>query len=356
MRTAAITLAIVGTVTAAAVHGTENEDRDITVMTRNVYHGVDAEIFDVTRATSFADLLNKVAAVYQGYQLRNFPERDAALAAEIDATRPDLIGLQEAVLVRTDFPADGPATPAATVALDYLQLLLDALSARGLEYQVVAQSIGFDAELPSALGFDVRHTDREVILARADLPAADLKWSNPQTGSFAVNCTIPSTITGPGEIKRGWASVDPKVLGKSFRFITTHLDGDCLPFTSEIQRAQAAEVLTGPAATQLPVIYVGDHNSPADGTGVAYNSTIAAGFRDAWTDAGVGAGLTCCQADDLLNLVSQLTSRIDVVLFRGAFVVRDAQVVGDDPTKRTLSGLWPSDHAGVVARLLVPKE
>ena len=41
--------------------------------TGNVYHGVDAEIFDVPRATSLSDLLNKVAAVYQGCHLRNFP-------------------------------------------------------------------------------------------------------------------------------------------------------------------------------------------------------------------------------------------------------------------------------------------
>src|SRR3990170_6945483 len=143
--------------------------RVVTVMTQNVYHGVDAEFSAIPTATGFLDLLQKVAAVYQCYFARNFPERAAALAAEIEATRPDLIGLQEAILVRTQSPPDGPATPATTVALDFVRILLDALAARGLHYEVVVQSIGFDAELPSGLGFDVRHTDREVILARADL-------------------------------------------------------------------------------------------------------------------------------------------------------------------------------------------
>lgn len=329
-------------------------DRLVTVMTQNVYEGVDAELSAVPTATSFPDLLQKVAAVYQGYFARNFPERAAALAVEIEAKRPDLIGLQEAILVRTQSPPDGPATPATTVALDYVQILLDALAARGLHYEVVVQSPNFDAELPSALGFDVRHTDREVILARADLKTSDLKLSNAQGGNFVTNCTIPSPIVGPITFRRGWVAVDVKIRGKTFRLISTHLDRACLPFTSAIQRAQAAEVLGGPAATELPVVLVGDFNSPGDGSGVTYNDVIAAGFTDAALEARVGGIPTCCQAADLLNPVSILNSRIDFVLFRGAFTVLGADVVGDNPADRTPSGLWPSDHAGVAATLKLP--
>jgi endonuclease/exonuclease/phosphatase family metal-dependent hydrolase len=332
----------------------DRDDRVVRVMTRNVYHGVDAEIFAVPSATSLADLLAKVAAVYQGYFTRNFPERAAALAAEIDATRPDLIGLQEAILVRTQYPADGPATPATVVKLDYVQLLLDALAARGLSYEVVVQKIGLDVELPSALGIDVRHTDREVILARADANTSELKLSNAQAGDFKDSCVLPGRI-GPTTIRRGWVSVDTKVRGKSFRFVSTHLDGDCLPFTSAIQQAQAAELLAGPGSTALPVVFVGDLNSPADGTGVTYNNLIGAGFSDAWTLAGAGPGLSCCQADDLLNGASSLDKRIDVVLFRGDFTVRRAEIVGNDPAERTPSGLWPSDHAGFAVELSLPR-
>jgi endonuclease/exonuclease/phosphatase family metal-dependent hydrolase len=299
-------------------------------------------------------MLEKVAEVYEAYFTRNFHERAVALAAEIEATRPDLIGLQEAVLVRTQSPPDGPATPATTVELDYVQILLDALAARGLQYEVVVQSINFDAELPSALGFDVRHTDREVILARTDLKTADLKLSNAQGGNFVTNCTVPSPIVGPIMFRRGWVAVDVKIRGKSFRLISTHLDVACLPFTSVIQRAQAAEVLNGPAATELPVVLVGDFNSPGDGSGVTYNDVIAAGFADAAVEAGVGGTPTCCQAADLLNPVSTLNSRIDLVLFRGTFDVVSADIVGEDPADRTPSGLWPSDHAGVAATLRLP--
>jgi endonuclease/exonuclease/phosphatase family metal-dependent hydrolase len=330
-------------------------DRVVTVMTRNVDHGVLAELQAASMAVGQADLLQKVAEVYQAYFTRNFHERAAALAREIDAACPDLIGLQEAVLVRTQAPPDGAATPATTVALDYVEILLDALAARGLLYEVVVQSIGWDIELPSALGFDVRHTDREVILARADLRVSDLKLSNAQAGNFVANCQIPTNLFGLVTILRGWASVDVQVRGKSFRFVTTHLDGDCLPFTSAFQQAQAAELLGGPAATGLPVVLVGDLNSPGDGTGVTYNSVMAAGFSDAAVIADLGHRPTCCQADNLLNEVSLLDRRIDFVLFRGDFSVRAAAVLGDDPADRTPSGLWPSDHAGVAARLTLPR-
>jgi endonuclease/exonuclease/phosphatase family metal-dependent hydrolase len=327
--------------------------RLIRVMTRNVYHGVDAEILAIP-AASPGDLPNKVADVYNGYLARNFPERAAALALEIYLTRPDLIGLQEAILVRTQSPSD-PATPATTVRLDYVQILLDALAARGLAYRVVTQSVGFDFELPSALGFDVRHTDREVILARADLKTAELALSNPLAGSFAVNCGIPTRFGPTIPIRRGWVSVDATVRDRRFRFISTHLDGDCLPVTSAIQQAQAAELLAGPGATDLPIVVVGDFNSPADGTGVTYNKLTAApsGLADAWTLSGLASGLTCCQADDLRNVTSSLTTRIDFVLFRGPFTPVIAITVGDHALSKTRTGMWPSDHAGVVAGLLL---
>jgi endonuclease/exonuclease/phosphatase family metal-dependent hydrolase len=328
--------------------------RTVTVLTQNVYHGVDAELSAVATASSFQDLLEKVAAVYQGYFARNFPERAASFARSIEVTRPDLIGLQEAILVRTQSPPDGPATLATTVALDYVQILLDALQARGLHYEVVVQAINFDAELPSALGFDVRHTDRAVILARSDLKTADLKLSNAQGGVFVNNCAIPTEIAGQISFRRGWAAVDVKIRGKSFRLISTHLDAGCPPTGTAIQRAQAAELLRGPAATPLPVVLVGDFNSPSDGSGVTYNDIIAAGFADAAFQAGLGGVPTCCQAADLLNAGSLLDRRSDYVFFGGAFTVRGASIVGNTQADRTPSGFWPSDHAGVAATVELP--
>ena len=69
------------------------------------------------------------------------------------------------------------------------------------------------------------------------------------------------------------------------------------------------------------------------------------------TIAGKGDGLTCCQDADVLNLISQLFVRIDLILFRGDFKVKKVDVVGEEQEDRTPTALWPSDHAGVFASL-----
>jgi hypothetical protein len=263
------------------------------------------------------------------------------------------------MLIRTQAPWDGSATPAATLELDYLQLLLDALEFQGLRYSVVAQARQFDIEMPALCSaapapcLDVRHTVRDVILARDDeRRSPKLTIEGVRTGEFSTLCGLPTALLGSIPITRGWLSADVRILGRRLRFISTHLDGDCLSVTSAIQMAQAAEILSGPAATSLPVVLVGDINSPADGTGVTYNALLNAGFSDAFVQGGGDpAAATCCQADDLMNPVSVLSSRIDHVLVRDGFTAQDADIVGEVPADRTPGELWPSDHAGIVVTL-----
>ncbi len=103
----------------------------------------------------------------------------------------------------------------------------------------------------------------------------------------------------------------------------------------------------------------GDFNSAAAGTTpvfqtATYGNMIAAGFSDAWSAVHSGVdGFTAAQAGNLLNPVSQLSDRIDLILTRGALAAQDAQLVGDDPSDRTPLGLWPSDHAGLVGTVRV---
>jgi endonuclease/exonuclease/phosphatase family metal-dependent hydrolase len=119
-----------------------------------------------------------------------------------------------------------------------------------------------------------------------------------------------------------------------------------------IQGLQADEWLNGPGNTDLPVVFIGDFNSNANGTGTqTYTKLKDAGYIDAWTIKGKGTGFTCCQAEDLLNHDSSLTDGIDLVMFRGDFEVKNIDLVGNSQTDRTISGLRPSDHAGVVATL-----
>lgn len=314
-------------------------------MTRNLFIGTDLGPVFAARTTT--QLVTAVTVAFAEVQATRFPERAQAIAGEIEATEPDLVGLQEAVLIRTDVPADGSDTPAETVAYDYLDILLRALEARGLHYAPVAVATIADNELP-ALGFDARVTDREVLLARNDLSASELKLSNAQAGKFATNLTLP-TLGGPVALFRGWVSVDAKIRGKRFRLVSTHLE----PFSAAVQAAQAGELLAGPGDTELPTIFVGDFNSRADGTGTpTYGNLIAAGFQDAWSETHPDdPGLTCCWETHLLSPMPPFDERIDLVLARGGFAAVDAEIVGEELTDRTPSGLFHSDHAGVTATL-----
>jgi endonuclease/exonuclease/phosphatase family metal-dependent hydrolase len=312
-------------------------------MSRNLYVGFDTD--PVIQAIMTGDpnvFIPAVSAGWAAVRATNFPERAEALADEVLATMPDLIGLQEVSKWFTGTALD-PA-PADHVEYDFLAILQAELRERGLRYTAVATFRGQDAEFPGVthrgILEDIRVLDRDVILARADLPTSQLKLSNPQSGAFEAHLVLP--LGGqPFHVSRGWTSIDAKIRGREFRFINTHLE-PFNPATVGIQIAQAQELLDGPAAVNMPVIMVGDFNSAADGsTSATYSQIIAAGFTDAWSDVHPNdPGYTCCHDADLRNPTSELDLRIDLVLYRGNFETLAAELVGDEPVDRTPSGLW----------------
>lgn len=343
-----------------------NNARTITVMTRNLYLG--ADVAPVVAVLTDPDatvemIVGAVSEFWAKVRFTNFPARAEGIAREVAEIQPDLIGLQEAELWRSQTPADFVMGNADHVEYDFVQILLDALAARGLHYAVVAQEQGIDIELPAFLSeeaielSEIRLTEREVILARTDLKTSELKLSNPQTGHFATNIEFPDLGF---VVLRGWASVDAKVRGKSFRFVSTHLEAD----DEGVREAQAAEIISGPANTSLPVVLVADGNSNANGdaTSPAYESLVNAGFVDAWFEIDPALVSTCC-ADELLlsselPVASDNEGRIDLVLFRGAhdFSTLGVSLFGNTASDKVFNGvtlIWPSDHAGVAARLQI---
>ncbi|WP_436659920.1 endonuclease/exonuclease/phosphatase family protein [Micromonospora sp. URMC 103] len=315
------------------------------VMTQNMYVGSDFQ--PLLEAQTPEQFLAAVTLTYQRILASEPQERAAAVAREIARDEPDLVALQEADIVRTGQP------PATDVQSDQLRALLAALGRLGLHYEAVAIIPELDIEVPSTLGFDVRLSERNVILARV----AHVQVSNMQVQTFAINQTLQTPV-GAITSRNGWASVDATVDRHTFRFVTTHLE-PTPPFT--IQQAQARELVASAADTDLPVVFAGDFNTtandPQDPTFPTYRFLLDSGFVDAWSENRPDdPGYTCCQAPDLRNPVSTLSLRIDLVLFRGDFGVTDIHLVGNEPTDRTPSGLWPSDHAGVVATLRLPSD
>ncbi|SRR6266705_988213 len=327
------------------------------VMTQNLYLG--ADISDGLAATDLSQLVAAATRQFAMVQATDFPERATAIADEIAATTPDLLGLQEAVLWRSQTPADFSPTPNAThVEFDYVQLLLDALAAKGLHYAPIpgATATNTDVEVPRQLAAspptyqDIRLTDRDVLLARTDLPASQLSVAGGTAAAFATQLSFPSPLLGSITILRSWVAADARLDGRTIRVVDTHLES----LSDPVNAAQGRELLQGPLSTPLPVVLVGDLNSAAP-TGATYAQLTGAGLTDAWTAAKAkDPGLTCCQQEDLRNPASRLDQRIDFVMYRGAFEPQTISLMGARPGDRTPAGLWPSDHAGVYAKLAFP--
>lgn len=320
---------------------------DVTVMTRNVYLG--GNIFLLSQAQSRQEIPGIAGQLYRTVQQTNFPERAGALAAEIEATKPALVGLQEVSLYRTQYPSDffsNGAVNALVDAYDFLGLLQAKLRERGLDYRIAARVKNGDAELPAALLesdpndlTDIRLTDYDVILARGDV-----QTSEPVERNYTQNAQVAvggSSVT----FTRGFTKVDADVNGAKFTFVNSHLEG-LMPANEQ----QAHELMGILEDYGQPLILVGDLNTGPGSSTPAYGIISEAGFTDAWKEVGTGDGFTCCFSEKLLDTdTSRLDERIDLVLYTGQGIQPvSAEVVGDELGDRTSEGLWPSDHAGTV--------
>jgi len=338
----------------------------VTLMTRNLYVG--ADLTPMLTAQTPLELLEAAEIVLEQIAATNFPERAWSLAAEIVEKGPHLVGLQEVVNITVNGANSLPPFR------DYLEDLMGALAAQGADYRVAAVVKNVDVLFPLDANMIVGVIDRDVILARSDVVTSIVPLGSGCRSSLdGCNYQVVAHITsaaGNISIERGFVAVDALVGNIPVRFVNTHLEERNVdpsdPLSPIIQGAQAHELTL--VFNNLPVLpgtklmIGGDMNSsPEDqvlvvGTNTVippYMQLVQAGYVDTWTlRPGKSPGFTCCQAPDLLNLDSFLEERIDVIfsseLPDGKVKVN---VVGNSEEDKTPSGLWPSDHAGVVARL-----
>jgi hypothetical protein len=322
-----------------------------TVMTRNVYLG--ADIFRVLGAPTPQDIPAAVGTTFAMVKATDFPARARNLAWEVALARPDLLSLQEVGLWRTG-PGDscvGGALPATDVAFDFLAILEAELARLGARYQVAAQVQNFDGELCGLVDgafADVRYTDRDVLLVRADRA-----FANPASGNFQARLSFPVAGVKTVDILRGWVAADVRIGGRWVRAVGAHLEVETGPF-GLVQRLQGQELVAMLAGETRPLFLAGDFNSAADGsTTPTLADIVAAGYVDPWAKLRPNTpGPTCCFDEALRS--GTLQTRIDVTLARNGPRPLLTFRLGSLPWERTRSGLWPSDHAGVVTLFALP--
>lgn len=329
----------------------------ITVLSRNLYFGADLDDLFVPGA----DIGALAAQAWATIQYTNFPARAQALAAELLAVQPHLVGLQEVATYTVLSP-----TGQLLGQLDFLQVLLQAATALGLDYHVAIRvpSTTFTAPIGSVANplFYVHYQDSDAILYRGDVQITGVMG-----GLYAAALPLPPPLAI--DLTHTWAWADAEVAGQSVRFANTHLETqNFVP----VQVAQTAELIQRLGGSPLPVLLVGDFNSaanpsaPEDRKTPTYGMLLDAGFVDLWTrDAPRDRGLTCCHAADLSNPVAMFDQRLDLVLAKnnahgngfagGTALVVTGEEDGDRFTLGPGYSLWPSDHAGIAASVWLPR-
>jgi len=357
--------------------------KPVTVMTRNVYLGADINRPVIAATTAQAQgktpqeilvaLANATHVTRAIVDQTDFTVRAPLLADEVARTQPDLIGLQEVALWRSGpFEPGSVGVPnATTVDYDFLEILLDELAARGLDYEAVQVGDRADVEAPSFTGSpfdgtiadakDIRLTMRDVILMRADNA---LRVTDSGSTVFANNLAVP--VAGATmRFDRGYNWVDVDAGATKLRFINSHFEA----FSSDLALAQASELLSDAPAAGRTNVFVCDCNSDPLNNSVKpidhvphrapYDLiTGPGGFTDEWlrrapAEEGWTSGLS-----ELVNdpTAAGFDHRIDMVFARtpagSGLAVDRGEVTGDELGDRDpVTGLWPSDHAGVVLRL-----
>jgi len=360
-------------------------DKPVTVMTRNIYLGADIQrpiraTAGLTGAAAFVALGNANAVTRAIVDQTNFPRRSQLLAREIAGAKPDLIGVQEVALWRhgpLELPGSGTpgALNATTVDYDFLAILLQDLHQEGVPYKAVVVQQESDVEAPAFVGNpftgtatqgrDVRLTIRDVVLLRA---SSNLRVLDSGSGQYDAKLVL--TVAGlQASFVRGFNWVDvAHGSGRPFRFVNTHLEA----FSSDLALAQAVQLLAGPAGDRSRTTIIGcDCNSdplnssvkPTDPLGTPHNGpynfiTGPGGFTDLWltwrpANQGWTSGLNETVDEPA---PPSFDHRIDMIFARPA-PGEEVRVIAGEVTgassadKDPVTGLWPSDHAGVVLTL-----
>lgn len=363
-------LLAVGPATAAEPTAAEPTAAELTVMSRNLYLGADVAV----ALTALPDVAAAAQAMWDQVAQTDFSRRAPALAGEVVAADPAVVGLQEATVWEC-LDQSGTAVP----VFDFTAQFLDALRRAGADYVVAAAggasavSPGFGiapisggsvvtdpVNLPplvgatsAACGFTVS----DVLLVRAD--QADQVTAVGHTTYAERVALVPGVV----EIQRGYTWADLTAGATSVRVVTTHLEASLSAESGPAAATQARQLVADLSTVAGPLVVLGDFNSDPrdprpldevnsagqpvqsvscpDRSCSAYWTMVGGGFTDAGPDATDPANFTW-GADAILAGPSPerlpaaraegnpygFTDRLDYVFTRGDVSVVSAEVIG----------------------------
>ncbi len=301
----------------------------ISVATYNVYLG--ADLLKILTATSPEDLQALGAEVLADVEATDFAQRAHGIAAQLQgAGWPDLVGCQEVCRWSTQRLGEE-----AVVVHDFTDDLQQAFAAAQAPYELVASAANFGGRMPVGPGEYGELLAHNVTFARRDR----VQVLDVDAGQFDARIGLPAAMPELSfAVVRSWTVVAARIEGVVVRFANTHLE----TYDADTRRSQLAHLWD--TLGSGPAVLAGDLNEPP------HALEIPEDWADAWVVAnGPAGGHTFQDADPLLrHPTRRLDQRIDYVLTRG-LEVEGCVVIGvHEPTA---SGLWPSDHAGVVAVL-----
>ena len=379
----------------------------ITVMSRNLYLGADVGV-----ALELIPNFPKAAQfMWDQVKKTDFATRAPKLARESAQDRPEFIGVQEATMwyCKKDFFSD------KVEVFNFLDQFIAATKASGVGYSL-ATANGVEAFNPgysiAAIPYVTKVRDPEVFnpifgqdtascgftIGDALLVRDDVKDRIIQVGNTEYDATysiVPTLMT----IYRGYTWADFKVQDSVVRLITTHLESIWDENKVPNSALQAQQLVADLKDAKMPIVIMGDFNAdyrdprpqgepnpgeqpvasetcptPGGAKCNAYSTMIEAGFENASPDAknpryftwGASAllnGPDKKRALDAKKFGNQygFTDRLDYIFTKNVYATVSSKIIGN--VWPDGSGVWdcgkdkcfPSDHAGVVATIELPR-
>ena len=379
----------------------------ITVMSRNIYLGADVGV-----ALELIPNFPKAAQfMWDQVKKTDFATRAPKLARESAQDRPEIIGVQEATIwyCKKDLFSD------KVEVFNFLDQFISATKASGVGYSL-ATANGVEAFNPgysiAAIPYVTKVRDPEVFnpifgqdtascgftIGDALLVRDDVKDRIIQVGNTEYDATysiVPTLMT----IYRGYTWADFKVQDSVVRLITTHLESIWDENKVPNSALQAQQLVADLKDAKMPIVIMGDFNAdyrdprpqgepnpgeqpvasetcptPGGAKCNAYSTMIEAGFENASPDAknpryftwGASAllnGPDKKRALDAKKFGNQygFTDRLDYIFTKNVYATVSSKIIGN--VWPDGSGVWdcgkdkcfPSDHAGVVATIELPR-